>query len=92
MKIQLILLVITCIIAEVFSSCALILDEHEEECAKTNKLSQDKVMELYNIYYSSADAPIINSYVECVWKKWGFLNGNVINYDAIRKKQQDITC
>ncbi|KAF5277874.1 hypothetical protein FQA39_LY06026 [Lamprigera yunnana] len=66
-------------------SCAFILDENGKECADPHKFTSDQILRFYHSGYSSTEAPIINLFVECLWKKWGFLdnNGN-IKYDNIK--------
>ncbi|KAF5304554.1 hypothetical protein FQA39_LY09605 [Lamprigera yunnana] len=67
-------------------SCQYVLDKAGEECAKPYGFTSPQVFDFFFRGYTSKEAPSVNLFVECLWKKWGFLNDNgVINYRNIKK-------
>ncbi|KAF5286437.1 hypothetical protein FQR65_LT12618 [Abscondita terminalis] len=60
----------------VWCSCYFSFDKESKECAQPYGFKEIQVFEYLNSGYNSTEAPNVNSFVECLWRKWGFLNDN----------------
>ncbi|KAF5286434.1 hypothetical protein FQR65_LT12615 [Abscondita terminalis] len=75
-----------------WSSCVLRFDDASKECAEPYGYTDRQVFEFFYSGYKSKDAPNLHLFVECSWRKWGFLNENGdINYQAIKNTKIPLT-
>lgn len=91
MKTAAVLILFFATIFGVHGLCFFKFDDASRECAQPYGYDSKQVLKHYIQGYSSEEAPNFNLFVECVWKKWGYLNSDSsINYDAIKSKKIDL--
>ncbi|KAF2887148.1 hypothetical protein ILUMI_19025 [Ignelater luminosus] len=65
------------------------LSDEEKACIKQLDANEDKIEDLYVGYVTPENNTQFNNFMECVWKKVGFLTqSGDINYEKLKKSYQ----